>query len=238
MLGGVVTLFHNHAVTGSFSTLPYRESQHQYGVPQGPLWEQMLAPVTLPSVNQQIVYERQRRQRETWEKTAPLQRYWSRGTEIARFFLPKWFILPFIVSLTMLDDALVLAALALVLGACWFGGFYLFFFPHYFAAYAGAIAFLLIRGLQRISVFTTLSARRRAVRCGVDGCRGPAACPAAAAGRTGYEHDRRERASSSNSKPDEISGSYLFGITVTLLFSRNGSSTAPISTRTPSSGLA
>jgi len=60
---GVLTLFHNHAVTGSFTTMPYQLSALANGVPQGFVWQPVVrAPrVRFPEMGEIYNWQLQRR---------------------------------------------------------------------------------------------------------------------------------------------------------------------------------
>jgi hypothetical protein len=147
----ILTLFHDHAMTGSFLTLPYRLSQQQYGVPVSlTIQSNPVAPPNL-TPQQEIGYKMQSSYRPAGRET--MATYLLRleyRVRYYRFFLlaPLYLALPFfLATLREYRFVWVLVTLAaFALGA----NFYPFFYTHYISAVTCLFVLLAVIGLQRM----------------------------------------------------------------------------------------
>jgi hypothetical protein len=144
-------LFQNHAVTGSWTTLPYALSRYQYGVPTTFTFQSNPIPHAKLTAAQQIYYDGQAAVH--GDVDAP-GRYFERLASrvgFSRFFLfaPLALALPFFLMLLReFRYAWVTLTLALfALGS----NFYPYFFPHYVAAATCLVLLACVQGLKRLS---------------------------------------------------------------------------------------
>ena len=92
--GGVVTLFHNHSVTGSFTTLPYQlGTRLHYAVPQTLLWQPPAAAPALYFDEQARMYVWQRQQKDSLT-SHPIHQFVEVIEGASRFFVTIWFAIP------------------------------------------------------------------------------------------------------------------------------------------------
>ena len=143
----LLTLLHNHAATGSWTTLPYMESRTQYGVPAAFTFQPMPTPQRSLVQEQAMDYEAQR------DAHATAGNYWPRlasRIKFLRFFLyaPLYFAalwaIPLLRRRRYLWVAVCLGVLALGTN------FYPYFYPHYVAAIACVILLFAVSGLARM----------------------------------------------------------------------------------------
>jgi hypothetical protein len=155
--------FHNRAVTGSWTTLPYMLSRYQYGVPTTFTFQPNPVPHAHLTADQQLYYEGQ----SAVHDAAPgfFGRLASR-LPFARFFLlpPLFLALPFFLLLVReFRFAWVALTLLLFVVGC---NFYPYFFPHYVAAAACLVLLAAVAGLERLGRFNGLAARWIIILCG------------------------------------------------------------------------
>lgn len=122
IFAGCVTALHNHAVTGSFTTLPYHLSQQAYGVPQSLLWQRAIEEPRLGDV---------------------VHTAWQ-------FFVTPWYSLPIGLLVFVLKGRRVILGGGMMACALTASLSYPFFGPHYIAAYSCVIFFLIIRGMMTL----------------------------------------------------------------------------------------
>ena len=147
-----LTLLHNRAVTGSWTTIPYALSRYQYGVPTTFTFQPSPIPHRELTAQQRLTYEGQAEAHGEDADTAA--RYFKRLASrvlFLRFFLlaPLYLALPaFLVSLREFRFVWVSLALLLFgLGA----SFYPYFFPQYIAAATCLLVLIAVTGLERLS---------------------------------------------------------------------------------------
>jgi len=141
---GGVTLLHNHAVTGTFATLPYNLGQQVDGVPQNFAWQPAIPPPRFRFPEMREMYEWQLQQKRLPAAT----RASSTAQATWEFFVTPWFSLPLLLSLFAIRDRMVAASWAILTCALAATLLYPFFFPHYIAAYSCIFAFLIVRGMM------------------------------------------------------------------------------------------
>jgi hypothetical protein len=147
-----LTLFHNKAVTGSWTTLPYALSRYQYGVPAA----FTVQPNSVPHRTLTMEQEQDYRAQATihGEGTDTLGSYLGRLGNSVRFYrfffyAPLYFALPFFL-LSIREYRflwLVLCLLVFALGT----NFYPYFYPHYIAAATCLFVLMSVKGLERLS---------------------------------------------------------------------------------------
>jgi hypothetical protein len=147
---------HNHAATGSPTTLPYMLSRYQYGVPTTFTFQPNPIPHAHLTAPQQLYYEGQSAAHDA--TPGFVTRLVSR-LPFARFFLlpPLFLALPFFLlrvretRFAWLVSTLLLFALG--------SNFYVYFFPHYVAAAACLVVLAAVAGLERLRRLNALAAR-------------------------------------------------------------------------------
>ena len=153
-------LFHAHAVTGSWTTIPYAESRYQYGVPTTFTFQPVPVPHNQLTTQQRLTYEGQAAvhgdERDTVGRFADR---WATRLRFYRFFLlaPLYLALPFFL-LRLREPRFVWVAatiLLFTLGTT----FYPYFFPQYVAAIACLLLLAAIAGLERLSRISPEGAR-------------------------------------------------------------------------------
>jgi hypothetical protein len=153
-------LFHAHAVTGSWTTIPYAESRYQYGVPTTFTFQPVPVPHNQLTTQQRLTYEGQAAvhgdERDTVGRFADR---WATRLRFYRFFLlaPLYLALPFFL-LRLREPRFVWVAatiLLFTLGTT----FYPYFFPQYVAATACLLLLAVIAGLERLSRISPEGAR-------------------------------------------------------------------------------
>jgi len=144
-------LFHNKAVTNSWTTLPYTLSRYQYGVPNGLTFQANAVPHRALTAAQQLYYEGQSAVHGEPDTVA---RYFERLGSRAGFYrfffltplvLAAFFFLPYLREFRFAWIALTILAFALG------SNFYPYFFPHYIAAVTCLFVLVCVLGLQRLS---------------------------------------------------------------------------------------
>jgi len=155
--------FHNHAVTGSWVTLPYMLSRYQYGVPSALTFQPSPVPHAHLTAAQQLYYEGQSA---AHDATPGFYGRLLSRVAFTRFFLlpPLFLVLPFFLLLVG-EFRFAWVALTLLLFAAG-NNFYPYFFPHYDAAAACLVVLVAVAGLERLSRFNALAARWIVILCG------------------------------------------------------------------------
>ena len=150
-----LTLLQNRQVTGSWTTLPYMLSRHEYGVPATFTFQPNPVPHRELTPQQQLEYKMQAAYHGS--DTDTIQRYLGRLEYRVRFYrffflAPLYLALPaFFTAMREWRFAWVVLTLAVVaLGT----NFYPFFFPHYIAAFACLLGLVAVTGLERMSRLT------------------------------------------------------------------------------------
>ena len=155
--------FHNHAVTGSWTTLPYTLGRYQHGVPTTFTFQPNPVPHAHLTAAQQLYYEGQ----SVAHDATPgfFGRLASRLPFVRFFLLPPLFLaLPFFLLLVR-EFRFAWVALTLLLFALG-SNFYPYFFPHYVAAAACLVVLAAVAGLERLGRFNNLAARWIVILCG------------------------------------------------------------------------
>ena len=170
-----ITFVQNHAVTGSWQTLPYSLSQYQYGVPASLTFQPDPAPHSPLTSQQQVEYEIQMAFKPKGGETlfTYLARLAYRVHYYRFFFLPPLYLAlaAFLVSPRGFRWAWILSTLAIFsLGLNFFPAFQF----HYFAAVTCLFVLVSVSGLERIGRVTirglpvgTEAARWLAIFCAV-----------------------------------------------------------------------
>jgi hypothetical protein len=146
----ILLLLHNHAVTGSWTTLPYALSRYQYGVPTTFTFEPNPIPHNTLTDAQQLYYLGQAQVHGGTDSLGGyFERLGSRAGFYRFFFLaPLCLVLPFLLPLLREFRFLWIALTILIfaLGT----NFYPYFFPHYLAAESCLFVLAAILGLMRL----------------------------------------------------------------------------------------
>jgi hypothetical protein len=144
-------LAHDHAVTGSWMTIPYQLSRWQYGVPATFTFQRNAVPHLKLTPAQQLYYEGQAAAHGAGETPA---RYFERLGRRVRYYgfffsIPALAALPFFLPLMRgWRYAWIATTCALfALGT----NFYPYFFPHYVAALSCLFVLMTVLGLERLS---------------------------------------------------------------------------------------
>jgi hypothetical protein len=153
-------LFHAHAVTGSWTTIPYAESRYQYGVPTTFTFQPVPVPHNQLTTQQRLTYEGQAAVHgDEPDTVGRFASRWATRLRFYRFFLlaPLYLALPFFL-LRLREPRFVWVAatiLLFTLGTT----FYPYFFPQYVAAIACLLLLAAIAGLERLSRISPEGAR-------------------------------------------------------------------------------
>ena len=147
-----LTLFHDRAVTGSWTTLPYSLSRYQYGVPTTFTMQPNPVPHRALTHEQSIDYQAQRLVH--GEGTDTFRSYFERLISRLRFyrfffFAPLYLVLPvFLISIREFRFLWVLlSVIVFALGT----SFYPYFQPHYIAALTCVFLLISVTALERVS---------------------------------------------------------------------------------------
>jgi hypothetical protein len=144
-------LAHNHAVTNSWTTLPYALSRYQYGVPTTLTFQPIPAAHAQLTAAQRLYYEGQSAVHGPADTVAGyFTRLGSRAGFYRFFFLaPLCLALPFFVPLLRRFRYawIALTVLVYALGT----NFYCYFFPHYIASAACLLLLAALLGLRRLA---------------------------------------------------------------------------------------
>lgn len=146
-----ISLAHNKAVTGAWTTMPYQLSRYQYGVPVAFTWQPNVQPHNELTREQQLQYKMQTSFRANGAESVPT--YFERLAYRVRFyrffFLPALYVaLPFFL-LKLRDRRYVWVAATLVIFALGVN-FYPFFETHYLGALTSLFVLVSIVGLQQL----------------------------------------------------------------------------------------
>ena len=155
--------FHNRAVTGSWTTLPYMLSRYQYGVPTTFAFQPNPLPHAQLTAAQQLYYEGQSEA----HNAIPgfFDRLASRIPFMRFFLLPPLFLaLPFFLLL-LREFRFAWVALTLLLFVIG-SNLYPYFFPHYAAAAACLVLLAVVAGLERLSRWNPVTTRWIVILCG------------------------------------------------------------------------
>jgi hypothetical protein len=155
-----LTLLQAHAVTGSWTTIPYAESRYEYGVPTTFTWQANPVPHRQLTEQQRLTAEGQAAAH--GDEPESLGRYAERWTGRIRFyrffFLASLYIaLPFF-CLRLRERRFVWLAgtvLLFSLGT----NFYPYFFPQYLASLSCLFVLAALAGLERLSRWSAEAAR-------------------------------------------------------------------------------
>jgi hypothetical protein len=147
-----LTLLHDRAVTGNWTTLPYMLSQYQYGVPAAFTVQPNPAPHRMLTHEQAIDYQAQRLVH--GEGTDTVRSYFSGLLYRLRFyrfffFAPLYLVLP--IFLFSLREFRFLWALLAVIIFSVGTNFYPYFYPHYIAALTCVFLLISVTALERLS---------------------------------------------------------------------------------------
>jgi hypothetical protein len=142
-----LTLAHNHAVTGRWTTLPYQVSRDQYGVPATFTFQPNPSPHRDLSQEERDDYEAQSIIHDR-EARLPFATRLARRLPYARFFFlpPLYLALPFFFLQRRLAPILIPIAV-FAIGTT----FYPYFYPHYLAAIACLLLLAIVGGLEMLS---------------------------------------------------------------------------------------
>ena len=151
-----LTLLHAHAVTGSWTTIPYAESRYQYGVPTTFTFQPAAQPHNDLTTQQRLTYEGQAA---VHDSAGSFIDRWASRLRFYRFFLlaPLYLALPFFLPrlrerrFVWLVGTIALFTLRTTL--------YPYFFPQYVASTACLLLLAALLGLQRLSRITPAGAR-------------------------------------------------------------------------------
>jgi hypothetical protein len=149
-------LLHAHAVTGSWTTIPYAESRYQYGVPQTFTFQPAALAHNDLTQQQRLTAEGQA---EVHDTAGSFFDRWASRLRFYRFFLlaPLYLALPFF-ALRLRERRfqwLAATVLLFTLGTT----FYPYFFPQYVASIACLLLLAAIAGLERLSRLSPEGAR-------------------------------------------------------------------------------
>ena len=149
-------LLHAHAVTGSWTTIPYAESRYQYGVPTTFTFQPAAVPHRELTPQQALTAAGQAAVHDSAGAFFPR---WASRLRFLRFFLfaPLYLALPFFVPRLRQRRYLWPAATILLftLGTT----FYPYFFPQYIAATASLLLLAALLGLERLNRLSPAAAR-------------------------------------------------------------------------------
>jgi hypothetical protein len=151
----------NHAVTGSWTSLPYQLSRYQYGVPTTFTFQANPVPHRALTPAQQLDYQAQ-------SAVHDGAGFWDRLVErtgFYRFFFlaPLYLALPaFLLRLRERKFQWVAATLLVFAVA---DNFYPYFYPHYVAALACLFVLVAVAGLECLSAWSPLAARLIVLLC-------------------------------------------------------------------------
>ncbi len=152
----------NHAVTDSWTTMPYQLSRYQYGVPTTFTFQPNPLPHRALTPAQQLDYQAQ-------SAVHDGPGFWPRLAERAgfyRFFFlaPLYLALPlFLLRLRERRFQWVTGTVLLFAIA---DNFYPYFYPHYIAALASLFILAAVTGIQQLSLWSPFAARLIVLLCG------------------------------------------------------------------------
>ena len=151
-----LTLLHAHAVTGSWTTIPYAESRYQYGVPTTFTFQPPPVAHNDLTRQQRLTYEGQT---EAHDNAGPYFDRWAMRLRFYRFFLlaPLYLALPFFLPRLRERRFLWLAGTVLLFTVG--TNFYPYFFPQYVASTACLLLLAAVVGIERLSRIAPEGAR-------------------------------------------------------------------------------
>lgn len=159
-------LLHNHAVTGSWTTLPYMLSRYQYGVPATFTFQTNPIPHRVLTLEQQKIYEIQASVHRTGTDTT--RRYLSRlvtRLDTYRFFFYPALYVALIAFFPALRERryqwVVLTVVIFMAGT----NFYPYFYPHYIAALTSLFVLMSVTGLTVLDRWRPWAARLVLLGC-------------------------------------------------------------------------
>jgi hypothetical protein len=161
-----VTALHNHAVTSSWTTLPYQLSRDQYGVPATFTFQPNPVPHRELTREQRLNYEAQREVHGPGTDTPAsyLNRVAGRIRYYRFFFLvPLYLALPFFLP-ALRERRFAWVALTLLLFSLG-TNFYPYFYSHYIAAVTCLFVLVSVTGLERLSRLSTPAAQFIVIAC-------------------------------------------------------------------------
>jgi hypothetical protein len=150
----VLTLFHNHAVTESWTTLPYQMSRYQYGTPTTFTFQPNSVPHRDLNQEEQDNYDAQTAVHARESRLSFGKRLMRRASNLRFFFLPPLSIAVLGFALFVRDRrtlALLVPVCVLVVGT----SFYPYFYPHYIAGIACVFVLMSAAGLEHLSHWST-----------------------------------------------------------------------------------
>ncbi len=164
---GAITLFHNKAVTGSWTTLPEKLSQEQYGVPAALTFQRDVVPARELTAQQALDYRMQLGFRGSRGESlrSYLERLEYRVRYYRFFFFPPLYIALAAFLFTLRRDRhgwVAVTCLLFALGVNFFPAFQL----HYVAAVACLFVLMSVAGLEALSGLTV-----RGQAAGAEGAR-------------------------------------------------------------------
>jgi hypothetical protein len=162
-----LSLLQNRQVTGSWTTLPYRLSQRQYGIPATFSFQAVPIPSRPLTQEQKVDYEMQAEVHGRQADSLPaFARRLGARVRFLRFFfpVPLLMVLPlFLICLTRLRNLWLAASLTILgLGT----NFYPYFYPHYLAGAACLFVLAGLIALERLDRWSKPSARLVLLLCG------------------------------------------------------------------------
>lgn len=143
----LLTLAHNHAVTGQWTRLPYMESRLQYGVPAAFTFQKM------PESNRPLVREQAMDYDAQRDAHANAGTYWTRLAgrfKFLRFFLYAPLYVALLFCFPALRQRRYLWALGCIVALALGTNFYPYFYPHYVAAATCLLLLLAVTGLSQM----------------------------------------------------------------------------------------
>lgn len=143
----LLTLAHNHAVTGHWTRLPYMESRSQYGIPAAFTFQKMPQPSRPLVREQEMDFEAQR------DTHATAGNYWARlagRLKFLRFFLYAPLYVALLFWLPRLRERRFQWAAGCVVVLFFGTNFYPYFYPHYLAVIACLLLLFAAEGLARM----------------------------------------------------------------------------------------
>jgi hypothetical protein len=145
-----LTLLQNHSVTGAWTTLPYRESRAQYGVPTTFTFEPLPTPARPLTLSQAGIYRMQSAAHGPADSPARFLARLAYRVRFLRFFLSPPLYLALLAFPLLLAEhrwrAVLFPCALFLLG----GNLYPFFFPHYAGALAAVLPLAAVAALARI----------------------------------------------------------------------------------------
>lgn len=146
-----LTLFHNRAVSGSWTTLPYQVSRYQYGIPATFTVQPNPVPHRSLTEEQELDYRAQCIVHgESTDTARSFVERWVQRLRFYRFFFPLPLLLVLPAFLLALRDRryrwVAITLLVFSVGT----NFYPYFYPHYIAAVTSLFVLVGIVALQRL----------------------------------------------------------------------------------------